>query len=100
MAANSVLLDFSIEPMRITDESARKDIAKVVKENLEKYFESLKIAFEMQIEGDGFLCILMSHPNPGVIITLRFFNEGLITLNIEYLRKEGENPRINFEVSP
>lgn len=99
MAANSVLLDFSIEPTRITDEVSRKDIVKIVKENVEKYFEGLNLVYDMLVEGDGYLCILMSPSHPGVIINLRFFNEGLITLNIEYFRKEGDSQKISFEVS-
>lgn len=95
MTANIVLLDFSIEASRISDEQSRKDIVKSVKENVEKYFENLKIVYDLLVEGDGYLCIFMSQ---GVIITLRFFNEGLITLNIEYFRKEGAPQKITFEV--
>ena len=99
MAANSILLDFSIDSTRITDELSRKDVVKVIKENLEKYFESLKIIYDMVVESDGYLCILVSQTHPGVIINLRFFKEGLITLNIEYFRKEGESQKISFDVS-
>lgn len=95
MAANSVLLDFSIEPVRITDESSRKTIVKVIKENVEKYFGNLKIVYDMLLD-DGYLCILSD--NTGVVFTFRFFNEGLITINIEYFRKENEIAKISFEV--
>lgn len=95
MAANSVLFDFSIEPTRITDESSRKDIVKVIKENVEKHFEGIKIIYDTLLD-DGYLCLLGD--NKGVVISLRFFNEGLITLNIEYFRKEGAEQRISFEV--
>lgn len=96
MAANSVLLDFSIEPARITDELSRKDILKVIKENIEKYFGNLKIVYDMLVD-DGYLCILSD--DSGVIFTLRFFNEGLITINIEYYKRESEAQKISFEVS-
>jgi spermine synthase len=96
MAANSVLLDFSIDPTRITDELTRKDIVKVIKENVEKFFENLKLIYDMLVE-DGYLCILSD--GTGVIISLRFFNEGLITLNIEYFKKDSDPPKISFEVS-
>lgn len=95
MAANSVLLDFSIEPSRITDELSRKDIVKVIKENVEKYFGNLKIVYDMLVD-DGYLCILSD--NTGVIFSLRFFNEGLITINIEYFKKEADPQKISFEV--
>lgn len=96
MAANSVLFDFSIEANRVTDESSRKDIVKVIKENLEKYFSSLTIVYDMLVK-DGYLCILSD--NLGVITTVRFFNEGLITINIEYFKKEAEPSKLSFEVS-
>ncbi|KAG5678229.1 hypothetical protein PVAND_007921 [Polypedilum vanderplanki] len=94
MAANSVLLDFSIEPSRIGDELSRKDIVKVFKENLEKYFGNLKIVYDMLID-DGYMCILSD--NAGTIFTIRFFGEGLITVNIEYFKKENDSQRISFE---
>lgn len=96
MAANSVLLDFSIEASRINEESARNDVVKVVKENLEKYFGNLSLIYQMQVE-DGQLTLFGD--NAGVVITVRFFNEGLITLNIEYFLKSGGTPKISFEVS-
>lgn len=95
MAANSVLLDFSIEPSRITDELSRKDILKVFKENIEKYFGNLKIIYDMLLD-DGYLVLLSD--NSGVVLSLRFFNEGLITLNIEYFKKENDPQKISFEV--
>lgn len=94
MSANSVLLDFSLDPTRINDEVSRKDIVKLCKEHLEKYIPGLKITYDMLTE-DGYLCILNA---PGAIITtIRFFNQGLITVNIEYYRAECEAPKISFE---
>lgn len=101
MAANSVLLDFSIDPTRITDDLSRKDIVKVVIGNLEKYLriENLNKVYDMLVEGDGYLCLLQAQTHRGLIISLRFFNEGLITVNIEYFRKEGIAQIISFDVS-
>ncbi|XP_052565347.1 spermine synthase isoform X1 [Culex pipiens pallens] len=93
MSANSVLLDFSLDPTRISDEVSRKDIVKLCKEHLEKYLDSLKITYDMLTE-DGYLCVLSSGP---IITTIRFFNQGLITINIEYYRAECEAPKISFE---
>lgn len=94
MSANSVLLDFSLDPTRINDEVSRKDIVKLCKEHLEKYISGLKITYDMLTE-DGYLCILNA---PGAVITtIRFFNQGLITVNIEYFRAESEAPKITFE---
>lgn len=94
MSANSVLLDFSLEPSRIGDEVSRKDIVKQCKEHLEKYLPGLKITYDM-LTDDGYLCILNA---PGAVVTtIRFFNQGLITINVEYYRAECEPPKISFE---
>lgn len=94
MSANSVLLDFSLDPTRISDEVSRKDIVKLCKEHLEKYLDTLKITYDMLTE-DGYLCVLSSAG--AIITTIRFFNQGLITINIEYYRGECEAPKISFE---
>jgi spermine synthase len=96
MAANTVLLDFSIEPDRVIDELSRKDVMKVIKENLEKYFGSLKIIYDLSVVNDGYLCILSD--NSGVVVNVRFYNEGLITINIEYFKKDTDQQKISFEV--
>lgn len=96
MSANTVLLDFSIEPSRINDELSRKDIIKVIKENLEKYFGNLKMIYDMLVD-DGYMCIF--NDSSATILNVRFFNEGLITINIEYFKKDSDNQRISFEVN-
>lgn len=94
MSANSVLLDFSLDPTRINDEVSRKDVVKLCREHLEKFISGLKITYDM-LTDDGYLCILNA---PGAIITtIRCFNQGLITINIEYYRAECEAPKISFE---
>ncbi|XP_058826573.1 spermine synthase isoform X1 [Topomyia yanbarensis] len=94
MSANTVLLDFSLDPTRIGDEVSRKDIVKLCKEHLEKYLPGLKITYDMLTE-DGYLCMLTAAS--AIVTTIRFFNQGLITINIEYYRAEREPPKISFE---
>lgn len=96
MVANTVLLDFSIDPSRIADEKDKKQILKEFKEILVKYFPQLKLVYDMETD-DGYLCIL-TEPE-GVVLTIRFFNQGLITLNIEYFREVNQEPKITFDVS-
>lgn len=96
MSANSILLDFSLDPARIIDEVSRKDIVRVCKEGLEKYLAGLKISYDM-LTTDGYLCIL-SETGTGTIVTIRFFEQGLITINVEYYRKDGDEAKISFEV--
>ena len=95
MSANTVLFDFSIEPARILEEQSRKDILKEIISNLKNYFPSVKLIYELTTE-DGFLTIL---EQGNVLLHIRFFNDGLITINIEYYRKKDQKEKINFEVS-
>lgn len=95
MSANTVLLDFSLDPARINDEVSRKDIVRLCKEGLEKYLTGLKISYDM-LTADGYLCIL-NEAGSGTIVTIRFFEQGLITINVEYYRKDGDEPKISFE---
>lgn len=95
MSANTVLLDFSLDPARINDEVSRKDIVRLCKEGLEKYLTGLKISYDM-LTADGYLCIL-NESSSGTIVTIRFFEQGLITINVEYYRKAGDEPKLSFE---
>ncbi|XP_058057424.1 spermine synthase isoform X2 [Anopheles bellator] len=95
MSANTILLDFSLDPARINDEESRKDIVKLCKDNLEKYLVGLKLTYDM-LTSDGYLCML-NETGSGTIVTIRFFQQGLITINVEYYRKDGDQPIISFE---
>ncbi|XP_058122601.1 spermine synthase isoform X1 [Anopheles ziemanni] len=95
MSANTVLLDFSLDPARINDEVSRKDIVRLCKEGLEKYLTGLKISYDM-LTADGYLCIL-NESSSGTIVTIRFFEQGLITINVEYYRRDGDEPKLSFE---
>lgn len=96
MSVQTVLLDFSIDPVRIGDEVASKDLLKFIKQGLKKYFENLKFVYDLKTE-DGYLC-LFTDKNL-VFIQIRFFNHGIITINIEYFKGETENQIMSFEVS-
>lgn len=96
MSVNTVLLDFSIEPNQIADDLSRKDVLKKIRDHLSKYFPQLSFIYDM-ITDDGYLCILKEAA--GVIITIRFFHQGLITINVEYYRAENEPSKLSFDVS-
>jgi len=95
MSVQTILLDFSIEPDRIGDDCARKTLLKQIKEILEKYFPQLKFAYDI-LTDDGYL-VMYTETN-GLTITVRFFHQGLIILNIEYYKIDCEPQRISFEV--
>lgn len=96
MSVQTILLDFSIDPHRIADELSRKDLLRHIRTALEKYFAQLKFVFDVQTD-DGYLCVF-SDQNV-TFINVRFFNHGLITLNVEFFKGEFEAARFSFDVS-
>lgn len=96
MSVQTVLLDFTIDPHRIGDEIGRKDLLKIIKVALEKYFANLKFTYDV-LTDDGYL-VLLSDKNL-TFINIRFFNHGIITINIEYFKAEHEQQHFSFDVS-
>lgn len=96
MSVQTVLLDFTVDPIRIADEIACKDLFKVVRIALEKYFPDLKFMYDV-ITADGYLCML-SERNV-TFVNVRFFQQGIITVNIEYFKEAGKPQQFSFDVS-
>lgn len=84
MSANSILLHFC--KCNAFDKNAKNVVKKIV----EKYFGGLDIVCEKPLEG-SYLTILS---NGTGLFSLRFFDEGLATLNIEYLNTSKENETV------
>lgn len=96
MAAQTVLLDFSIDSSRISDEVAQKDVVKLLEKGLLEFFPQIKLIFETSTS-DGHLCVFSQ--NDTVYVNARFFNHGIITINIEFFKGDAEQPIVNFDVS-
>lgn len=96
MSVQTVLLDFSIEPSRISDDTARKNVTKQLTSTLEKYFPEMQLIFETTVD-DGYLSIY-SEKNL-VLLNVRLFDQGIITINIEYFKSDCDNQRLSFDVS-
>lgn len=95
MSVQTVLLDFSLDPTRVNNDIECKSIAKSVVEVLEKYFAEPVLIFETTC-GDGYLSLFK---DGNTVISIRCFHQGLLTLNIEYFKKDSENGKISFDVS-
>lgn len=95
MSAQTLLFDFSIDPIRINGDTECKLVIKSVIQCLNKYFKAPSLLFETSTT-DGFLAL---YKDEKTIISIRLFIQGLITLNIEYYKIEGELQKLNFEVS-
>lgn len=96
MAVNTVLIDFVVNPKKITDDSQRSDMTKTIQGELENIFPQLKLVHEMTTE-DGHLCLLAE--NNLILVTVRFFNQGHITVNVEYFKEEGKPAKLDFDSS-
>lgn len=68
----------------------------VIKGKLENQFKALKELCKTFL-CDGLLLVLSN--DTGIVFTLRLFNEGLITLNVEYLKLESDPENLTFSVS-
>lgn len=95
MSVQTVLLDFSLDPTRVNSDIECKSIVKSVIESLKKYFAEPVLIFETTC-GDGYLSMFK---DVNTIISIRCFHQGLITLNIEYFKKDCEIGKISFDVS-
>lgn len=96
MSVQTVLIDFSIDAARLADEIARKDVMKLVKAALDKYFTQLKFVCDVQTD-DG--CLSIFSDRNLTFINVRCFNEGLVTVNIEYFKRDLDAPVFTFDVS-
>lgn len=96
MSVQTVLIDFSIDAARVADKQAQKDLLKLVKVGLDKYFTQLKFVCDVQTD-DGSLS-MFSDRNL-TVISVRFFTVGLLTVNIEYYKRDDEAPAFTFDVS-
>ncbi|XP_037934956.1 spermine synthase isoform X2 [Teleopsis dalmanni] len=96
MAAQTILFDFTVDTEKTSDPKSRQEIAKLLRSELEHIFPQLELAYQMTMD-DGYYCVLAE--NKETIITCRIFNQGLVTINVEYYLEEGKEPIMSFDSS-
>lgn len=96
MAAQTILFDFTVDKERTTDAKERQEIAKLLRQELEHIFPQLNLMYQMPME-HGYYCVLSE--NQDTIITMRIFQQGLVTINVEYYLENGKEPLMSFDVS-
>ncbi|XP_053602324.1 spermine synthase isoform X2 [Plodia interpunctella] len=94
MSVQTLLLDFSIEPARLGDENGQKTVFGQLETVLKDYIPNLILAADINIEG-GSLKLLTG--KKGTTVSVRLFDRGLVTVNIEYYKEESEDPLISFK---
>lgn len=96
MVAHTVLLDFTVPSNVIVDVDKRSSLKTAIANVLGEHFQGLKPLTESSI--DGSLLVLYTGPR-GSLITLRGYPEGLLTLNIEYYKRDDQEALLNFELA-
>ncbi|XP_045446054.1 spermine synthase [Melitaea cinxia] len=94
MSVQTVLLDFSIDPARLGDESGQKTVFSLLETVLKDYVPGLILVADIKIDG-GSLKLLTG--KRGTSVTVRLFDRGLVTVNIEYYKEDNEEPLISFK---
>lgn len=96
MSAETVLLDLAIDSSRISDSTGQKDVMKLLEQGLLEFFPQLKLCYETSTS-DGHLAVFSQ--NDTIFLHLRFFNHGIITINIEFFKSDSEQSLVSFDVS-
>lgn len=96
MAAHTLLLDFSVDPTQVKSESQLSLLSTNMENILRDYLSNLKLVTSFNIDG-GLFRLYTS--DLGAVTSLRIFNNGLITLNVEYYKGDKQEPLLSFEVS-
>ncbi|CAF4904522.1 unnamed protein product [Pieris macdunnoughi] len=94
MSVQSVLIDFSLDSARLADESGQKSVFEQLQTMLKEYIPNLLLAAEISLDG-GSLKILTG--TKGVTVSIRLFDRGLVTINVEYYKDDSEDPLITFK---
>lgn len=95
MAVNTLLLDFSIDPSQIKSENQITIISTKLENILRDFLTNFKPSNSFHLEGST---IKVYTSDLGTLTTVRIYNHGLITVNIEYYKGENQEPVISFEV--
>ncbi|KAJ8967008.1 hypothetical protein NQ314_003125 [Rhamnusium bicolor] len=94
MSVNTILLDFSVDPNSVKNESQLPVVAANFEGILRDYLTNLKPINSFNISG-GLVRIYTSDPN--TTVTLRVYDHGLITVSIEYLKGDKQEPILSYE---
>ncbi|XP_061709873.1 spermine synthase isoform X3 [Cydia pomonella] len=94
MSVQTLLMDFSIDPARLGDESGQKAVFSQLENVLKDYVPNLILAAEVAVDG-GSLKLLPG--KKGTTVSVRLFDRGLVTVNIEYYKEDSEEPLISFK---
>lgn len=94
MAVNTLLLDFSVDPAQVQNDNQMSVLLTKVENILRDYLFNLKLINNFNLDGST---VKVFTSDLGTVTTLRIYNHGLITINIEYFKGDNQEPVITFE---
>lgn len=94
MAINTILLDLSVDPSKIVEKNVLKS---TIEDVLGKFLPDLKESYSTSFRGGGFLSAYTAVRDS--FITVRGFPRGLVAINVEYYKEDGDEPLMSFEVN-
>lgn len=95
MAVNTLLLDFTLDPSQVKNDNQVSTLMSRVEGIVRDFLSNVKPVNSFHLDGS---CIKVLTSDHGTMTTLRVYNHGLLTINIEYYRGEGQEPVVSFEV--
>lgn len=95
MAVNTILLDFSVDPAQVQSDNQISILLTKIENILRDYLTNIKLINNFTVDGST---IKVFTSDLGTLTTLRIYNHGLITINIEYFKGDNQEPVISFEV--
>ncbi|XP_018567415.1 spermine synthase isoform X1 [Anoplophora glabripennis] len=96
MAVNTILLDFSVDPSVVKNESRLSVVATNVENILREYLTSLKHINSFNYDG-GLIKVYTC--DPGATVNLRVYSNGLITINVDYFKGDKQEPILTYDRS-
>lgn len=96
MALQTILFDFTLDADKTATSAQRQEVARIVRNELEHVFSQLELAYSMESPDNGYFSVL--HENQETIVTCRIFQQGLLTINVEYYLSDGKEPLMSFDV--
>lgn len=95
MAVNTILLDFSVDPAQVQSDNQISILLTKIENILRDYLTNIKLINNFTVDGST---IKVFTSDLATLTTLRIYNHGLITINIEYFKGDNQEPVISFEV--
>lgn len=95
MSVNTILLDFTVDPSTVKNESQISTLLSNIENVLREYLTNLKKLTTVSLEADR---VFLYSSDGSATINIRVSNTGLLTLNIEFLIGEAQEPLLSFEV--